>query len=94
MPKTSGAVVKAIDTKPSQRVHAPRTPGVRSVIVAAALGLVSRFGLHGTSVNQVTAQADVSKSNLLDYLPNKERLYVSVLRELLAVRVIEEVALG
>lgn len=67
---------------------------MRSVIRAAALGLVSRFGLHGSSVDQVAAQADVSKSNLLDHLPYKEHLYVSVLRELLAVRVIEEVALG
>ncbi len=113
MPKTTGGMVKAINikavkpvktapaTKPSQRVHAQRTPGVRSVaavnrrlrqiedkrsvILAAALGLFSRFGLHGTSVDQVAARADVSKSNLLYYFANKEELYVSVLRELLAV---------
>ena len=94
MPETSGAVVEVIDTKPSQRVHAPRKPGVRSVTLAAALGLFSRFGLHGTSVDQMAARADVSRSNLLYYFSNKEQLYVSVLRELLAVRVIEEVASG
>jgi AcrR family transcriptional regulator len=54
-------------------------------ILAAALGLFSRFGLHGTSVDQVAARADVSKSNLLYYFANKEELYVCVLRDLLAV---------
>ncbi|MBO9642137.1 MAG: HTH-type transcriptional regulator RutR [Pseudacidovorax sp.] len=57
----------------------------RSVILAAALGLFSRYGLHGTSVDQVAARAEVSKSNLLYYFANKEELYVSVLRELLHV---------
>ncbi|MEP6721048.1 MAG: HTH-type transcriptional regulator RutR [Variovorax sp.] len=88
-------------TKPSQRALAKRAPGTRSpaavsrrlrqiedkrsVILAAALGLFSRFGLQGTSLDQVAARADVSKSNLLYYFANKEELYVSVLRELLAV---------
>ncbi|WP_304307196.1 HTH-type transcriptional regulator RutR [Pseudacidovorax intermedius] len=57
----------------------------RSVILSAALGLFSRYGLHGTSVDQVAARAEVSKSNLLYYFANKEELYVSVLRELLHV---------
>lgn len=57
----------------------------RAVILRAALGLFSRYGLHGTSVDQVAARADVSKSNLLYYFANKEELYVSVLRELLDV---------
>ena len=55
----------------------------RSAILGAALGLFSRFGLHGTSIDQVAARADVSKSNLLYYFANKEELYVSVLRDLL-----------
>ena len=55
----------------------------RSAILAAALGLFSRFGLHGTSVDQVAARAAVSKSNLLYYFANKEELYVCVLRDLL-----------
>jgi len=80
----------------AKRAPAPRSPAAvsrrlrqiedkRSVILAAALGLFSRFGLHGTSVDQVAARADVSKSNLLYYFANKEELYVSVLRELLAI---------
>ena len=57
----------------------------REAVLNAALGLFSRFGLHGTSVDQVAARAGVSKSNLLYYFANKEELYVSVLRELLEV---------
>jgi len=57
----------------------------RSAVLRAALGLFSRFGLHGTSVDQVAARAGVSKSNLLYYFANKEELYVCVLRDLLAV---------
>ena len=57
----------------------------RSVILGAALSLFSRFGLHGTTVDQVAARAEVSKSNLLYHFPNKEELYVSVLRDLLHI---------
>jgi len=57
----------------------------RSAILTAAIGLFSRFGLHGTTVDQVAARADVSKSNLLYYFANKEALYVAVLRDLLQV---------
>lgn len=57
----------------------------RSAILGAALGLFSRYGLHGTTVDQVAARAGVSKSNLLYHFANKEDLYVSVLRDLLEV---------
>jgi TetR/AcrR family transcriptional regulator len=55
----------------------------RRVIIDAALGLFSRYGLHGTSLDQVAARADVSKSNLLYYFSSKEELYAAVLRDLL-----------
>ncbi|MFC6475731.1 HTH-type transcriptional regulator RutR [Pseudomonas asuensis] len=57
----------------------------RSVILGAALELFSRYGLHGTSLDQVAAQADVSKTNLLYYFGSKEELYLSVLRQLLVI---------
>jgi TetR/AcrR family transcriptional regulator len=60
-------------------------PSKREAVLSAALGLFSRFGLHGTSVDQVAARAGVSKSNLLYYFANKEELYVCVLRELLEI---------
>lgn len=94
--KPAKAKAKASQRVLAKRVPVPRSPAAvsrrlrqiedkRSVILAAALGLFSRFGLHGTSVDQVAARADVSKSNLLYYFANKEELYVSVLRDLLAV---------
>ena len=99
-PANKAAVTKPV-AKPSQRGRAKRAPAARgpaainrrlrqiedkrSVILAAALGLFSRYGLHGTSVDQVAARADVSKSNLLYYFANKEELYVCVLRDLLTV---------
>lgn len=57
----------------------------RTNIIDAALGLFSRFGLYGTSLDQIATQADVSKTNLLYYFGSKEELYVSVLRQLLEV---------
>jgi TetR/AcrR family transcriptional regulator len=57
----------------------------RSAILSAALELFSRYGLHGTSLDQVAAQADVSKTNLLYYFGSKEELYLSVLRQLLVI---------
>ena len=57
----------------------------RDAVMHAALGLFSRFGLHGTSVDQVAARAGVSKSNLLYYFATKEELYICVLRDLLEV---------
>ena len=69
----------------SKRAAAATVQNKREAVLGAALTLFSRFGLHGTSVDQVAARAGVSKSNLLYYFANKEELYVSVLRDLLEV---------
>ena len=69
-------------TKPKTKAAAP-IQNKREAVLAAALGLFSRFGLHGTSVDQVAARAGVSKSNLLYYFASKEELYICVLRDLL-----------
>lgn len=67
------------------RTKAGRRPSgeTRDAILEAALGLFSRYGLHGTSLDQVAARAGLSKSNLLYHVANKEALYVEVLRALL-----------
>ena len=57
----------------------------RATILAAALRLFSRHGLHGTTIDEVAQAADVSKTNLFYYFPNKEALYVAVLNDLLDV---------
>ncbi len=79
--------------KPVAPEKAPAPPGrrmqslerKRAAILDAALHCFSRLGLHGTSVDQVAARAQVSKSNLLYYFGSKEDLYVAVLRDLLAL---------
>lgn len=90
MPKPKpAAAAKTAARKSTQRSPAAvsrqrrKIEDKRSAILSAALGLFSRYGLHGTSVDQVAARADVSKSNLLYYFANKEELYVSVLRDIL-----------
>lgn len=57
----------------------------RAAILGAALRLFSRYGLHGTTIDQVAAAADVSKTNLFYYFASKEALYVAVLQNLLDV---------
>ncbi|KQP03586.1 HTH-type transcriptional regulator RutR [Pseudorhodoferax sp. Leaf265] len=71
--------------QPATKQRGRKIEDKRNVILSAALSLFSRFGLHGTTVDQVAARAKVSKSNLLYHFANKEELYVSVLRELLQV---------
>ncbi|WP_162824599.1 HTH-type transcriptional regulator RutR [Saccharospirillum mangrovi] len=57
----------------------------RAAILEASLRTFSQFGLHGASLDQIAAEADVSKTNLLYYFPTKEALYVQVMRELLSL---------
>jgi len=78
---TAKAAAPATEAPPRKRQQGDK----RSAILSAALGLFSRFGLHGTTVDQVAARAKVSKSNLLYYFASKEELYVAVLRDLLHV---------
>ena len=82
----------ALKSSPARKAVVPATEGTRrhrqiadkrAAILGAALGLFSRFGLHGTTIDQVAAAADVSKTNLFYYFANKEALYVAVLRDLL-----------
>lgn len=81
-PRPSGTTTTAPQvTSPRKRQPSDK----RTAILGAALGLFSRFGLHGTTVDQVAARAKVSKSNLLYYFASKEDLYVEVLRDLLHV---------
>ncbi|MFC3607873.1 HTH-type transcriptional regulator RutR [Stutzerimonas tarimensis] len=86
------------ETPPAKPVKKTRTPSAASLrrrakltetkraqILEAALAMFSRYGLHGTSLDQVASRADVSKTNLLYYFSSKEELYLGVLRQLLDV---------
>jgi TetR/AcrR family transcriptional regulator len=82
------APLKKPGRKMSEKAHSRRMQTIenkRAVIIQAALGLFSVYGLHGTSLEQVATCADVSKTNLLYYFKNKEELYTSVLEHLLEI---------
>jgi TetR/AcrR family transcriptional regulator len=89
---------RARNVKPKPVVKATREPSAaalkrrlqlmeskRTAILGAALDVFSRYGLHGSSLDQVATRADVSKTNLLYYFSSKDDLYLSVLRQLLEV---------
>lgn len=48
-------------------------------ILDAALALFARYGLRGTRVDQIAAEAELSKTNLLYYVGSKDALYRAVL---------------
>jgi TetR/AcrR family transcriptional regulator len=60
-----------------------RTEIKRATILDAALELFARYGLHGTTVDQIAEAANVSKTNLFYYFPTKEDVYVAALQTLL-----------
>lgn len=81
---------KVSPPKRSVRSAPPRTPrrrkqieAKRTAILDAALGLFSRAGLHGTTVEQIAEDAHVSKTNLFYYFASKEEIYVAALSRLL-----------
>ncbi len=84
-PWDTGAPIVEETWPVTEKKNAGPIPDKRGAVLAAALALFSRYGLHGTTVDQVALRAGVSKSNLLYYFATKEELYVAVLRDLLAV---------
>lgn len=86
----SMALARAATTALRERVAPTKTPrrlqqieAKRTAILDAALGLFSRYGLHGTTVEQIAEDAAVSKTNLFYYFASKEAVYVGVLNRLL-----------
>lgn len=55
----------------------------RANIRAAALQVFSSYGFRGTTVDQIAAEAGLSKPNLLYYFPSKEAIYRELLETLL-----------
>jgi TetR/AcrR family transcriptional regulator len=81
----SGLTELADRVEPSKSLlrRQQRTEAKNSAILDAALRLFSRFGLHGTTVDQIAEAANVSKTNLFYYFASKEEVYVAVLQRLL-----------
>ncbi|GLK73167.1 HTH-type transcriptional regulator RutR [Ancylobacter dichloromethanicus] len=69
--------------RPKTPTRIKRIAAKRNAILDAALSLFSRYGLHGTTVEQIARSAAVSKTNLFYYFASKEEVYVGVLSRLL-----------
>lgn len=52
-------------------------------ILDAALEVFSRFGFGAATLDQIAAEAGMSKPNLLYYFPSKEAIYLRLLSQLL-----------
>ena len=63
------------DTKKMSRVQKKN----RSVILAAALEVFSVHGFRGATLDQIAAEAGMSKPNLIYYFANKEAIFVTLL---------------
>lgn len=66
------------DTSTGRR-SGPR-PGKRAVILAAAEALFLEGGLEATSMDQIVAQAGVSKATIYNHFENKDALFAEVMR--------------
>ncbi|SDC95512.1 TetR/AcrR family transcriptional regulator [Ruegeria marina] len=55
----------------------------RAAILEAALNVFSANGFRGATVDQIAAEAGLSKPNLLYYFPSKEAMHEALLAELL-----------
>lgn len=55
----------------------------RSAILEAALDVFSRHGFRGATLDQIAAEAGLSKPNLLYYFPSKEAIHEALLARLL-----------
>ncbi|HSG94140.1 MAG TPA: TetR family transcriptional regulator C-terminal domain-containing protein, partial [Afifellaceae bacterium] len=55
----------------------------RQIILDAALDVFSTYGFRGTTIDQIAAQAGMSKPNLIYYFASKEDLYRAVLEDTL-----------
>jgi TetR/AcrR family transcriptional regulator len=85
-PADKPLALKAAAARPARPKTANRLKRIeakRGAILDAALVLFSRYGLHGTTVEQIARTAAVSKTNLFYYFASKEEVYVGVLSRLL-----------
>lgn len=55
----------------------------RQFILETALSVFSQFGFHGSTIEQIASNADISKTNLFYYFKSKEELYLTILENIL-----------
>lgn len=74
------------DTEKAVNVERPQTriqKRNRKAILDAALGVFSSEGFRGATLDQIAAEAGLSKPNLLYYFASKEAIYTELLSKLL-----------
>ncbi len=57
----------------------------REAILDAGLEAFSSFGLRGATIDAIAERAGLSKTNLLYYFPDKQELYLAVLRRVMVI---------
>jgi len=78
-PQSETTVPRAAQTRKRTRIQVERE---RSIL-EAALTVFSENGFRGTSIDQIAAQAELSKPNLLYYFGTKEEVHRRLLETLL-----------
>ena len=69
--------------KPAARPRTRIQEKNRAAILDAALEVFSTHGFRGATIDQIAAEAGLSKPNLLYYFPSKEAIHASLLERLL-----------
>jgi AcrR family transcriptional regulator len=71
MPASEASTLELSRTRQARREH----------LLEAAQELFLSDGFHGTSMEHVAARADVSKATLYKYFPDKDELFLALVRE-------------
>ena len=81
MVRTQGVaeLARAAASKGKTRIQKEKT----KAILEAALEVFATFGFRGTTIDQIAAQAGLSKPNLLYYFDSKEAIHALLLQDLL-----------
>ncbi|TNF19375.1 MAG: TetR family transcriptional regulator [Rhodobacteraceae bacterium] len=79
MTETSATAQGATAGKPRTRIQRRN----RELILEAALQVFSQYGFRGATLDQIAAEAGLSKPNLLYYFPSKEAMHEALLQTLL-----------
>ncbi len=58
--------------------QSPEPPSTRERILDAALNIFSAKGFHDTKLDEIVAEASISKGSIYFHFPNKEKLFIAL----------------
>ncbi len=70
---TDWSVLRIVMTEQS-----PEPPSTRERILDAALNIFSAKGFHDTKLDEIVAEASISKGSIYFHFPNKEKLFIAL----------------